>query len=124
MSIAANRRAPVALYFFLLAAPAGWFADRIITNDPAPIAHIQHRAEHAIMIGGILIERHRHVAAGVAEGCALGAVAGGIGGAVIGLATGGTALALLPTFVSIGCGLGAAAGATVAYPLDDYLLEM
>ena len=74
--------------------------------------------------GGIMIERHRHVAAGAIEGCVFGAVVGGVAGGAIALATGGAASPVVPGLVSIGCGFGAAGGAIVGYPLDDYLLQM
>jgi hypothetical protein len=128
MVSATNRFLPIALLSVLVAGPVGLLADQMIgANSPplsATLAQVDHRAEHAVMLGGILIERHRHEAAGALEGCTLGAIAGGITAVAIGIATGGAAFALVPSFVSIGCGIGAAGGVAVGYPLDDYLLDL
>ena len=84
------------------------------------IGEVQDRVEPTILVGGVVIERTRHMIAGGVLGCAVGAGAAltVAGGAAI--LTGGAAAIAMPTAASIGCGLGAPIGAAFGYPLDRY----
>ena len=84
------------------------------------IGEVQDRVEPAILVGGVVLERTRHMIAGGTLGCAAGAGVGLVvaGGAAI--LTGGAAAVAMPTAAAIGCGLGAPIGAAFGYPLDRY----
>ena len=122
----------VAVFVALLAGMAGRVADLVLFHNGSvaaatierAIGKVQDRVEPAIMIGGILLERTRHMIAGGTLGCAVGAglsatVAGGAA-----LLTGGVAGVAIPTAATIGCGLGAPIGAAFGYPLDGYNWEL
>jgi hypothetical protein len=122
----------VAISVALLLGTAGRIADLIFFHNGSVAAatvervvgKIQDRIEPAIMLGGILLERTRHMIAGGTLGCAAGAgvavtVAGGAA-----LLTGGAAGLAIPTAAAIGCGLGAPIGAAFGYPLDGYNWEL
>jgi hypothetical protein len=81
-------------------------------------------AEHAVYIGGILIEWHRHAIAGSTMGCALGAGIGATAAAGAGLLTGGAGFAALPYASAAGCSLGGMAGAALGSPHDDQGLDL
>ena len=77
------------------------------------------QAEQAIVVGGVLLYRHRHAVAGAAIGCVAGSVAATSTAIGAGLATGGTALAGAGPAAALGCGLGALGGAALGHPLDN-----
>jgi len=116
------------IFAVLLLGIAGRFADMVFFDNGAAavssverVVHkVQYRVEPAIMVGGIVLERTRHMVAGATLGCATGA---GIGVTVAGgaaLLTGGAAGLTIPTAVSIGCALGTTIGGAFGYPLDRY----
>jgi hypothetical protein len=116
------------VFAVLLLGIAGRFADMVFfDNAAAPFRSVerlvhkfQYRVEPAIMVGGIVLERTRHMVAGATLGCATGA---GIGVTLAGgaaLITGGAAGLTIPTAVSIGCALGTTIGGAFGYPLDRY----
>ena len=81
------------------------------------------RARQAIVVGGVVLYRHRHAVAGAAIGCLTGSMAAtalSLGG---GLATGGAALAGTAPAVALGCGLGAWGGGVLGQPLDEVYSE-
>jgi len=82
---------------------------------------IHDESEHAIYIGGILVERNRHTIVGGALGCVAGAAIGASGAAVVGLFTAGAGFAAIPVASAVGCGLVGLGGAAIGYPLDDYI---
>ncbi len=88
------------------------------------VASVETQSEHAIILGGILIERHRHFAAGSVLGCVIGAGLGAGLAAATGLVTGGAAFAALPTASTLGCAVFGSAGAVVGGPLDDYQMDL
>ena len=88
------------------------------------IGGVETNAEHAIIIGGILLERNRHLAVGGAMGCTLGAGFGAAAGAGLGLLTGGIGFVSVPAATAVGCGLFGAAGAALGSPLDDYQISL
>lgn len=105
----------------LLAVPApaeaGWseaLRDRLVAAGQDLIAG----AEKAIVVGGVLIYRHRHTIAGATLGCAAGSLAGTASTLGAAPATGGASLSAVAPVAALGCGLGAAAGAALGYPLD------
>jgi hypothetical protein len=75
--------------------------------------------ERAIVIGGVLLYRHRHMVAGAALGCVAGSVAGATTAAGAGLATAGASVTAIAPAAALGCGLGALTGAAIGRPLDD-----
>jgi hypothetical protein len=81
------------------------------------------QAERAIVVGGVLLYRHRHAVAGAAIGCVVGSVAATSTAIGAGLATGGAALAGAGPAAALGCGLGALGGAALGHPLDDVYEE-
>ena len=85
----------------------------------APQQALREKAEKAIVIGGVLLYRHRHAVAGAALGCVIGSMAGATTAAGAGLATAGASLAGVAPAVALGCGLGALGGAAVGQPLDN-----
>jgi hypothetical protein len=80
---------------------------------------LRAETEKAIVIGGVLLYRHRHAVAGAALGCVIGSMAGATTAAGAGLATAGGALAAVAPAAALGCGLGALSGAAVGQPLDN-----
>ncbi len=84
----------------------------------------QDGAEHAIYLGGIVLERNRHLVVGGTMGCAVGAAVGAGVATVAGVFSGGVGFALIPTASMIGCGLGGVAGGAVGRPLDDYASDL
>jgi len=104
------------------AAASHWLVPRVGPAFAARTLGEAHtRAEHAIFLGGIVLERHRHVIAGGLLGCAAGAAVGGGAAAVTGLFTAGVGFAAIPSASLVGCSLAGAGGAALGYPLDDYL---
>lgn len=107
--------------------PAASFAG---ANVPASgtishaLARAEDRAQHTIMIGGILLERHRHLAVGGTMGCGIGAGLGAGAGVALGLVTGGVGLAAVPVASAIGCSLAGFAGASLGAPLDNYQMDL
>jgi hypothetical protein len=88
------------------------------------VASAEAHAEHAIILGGILIERNRHLAAGSVIGCTIGAGFGAGLTTAAALVTGGVAFAALPTASVLGCAVFGAAGAVLGGPLDDYQMDL
>jgi hypothetical protein len=80
---------------------------------------LRAKTEKAIVIGGVLLYRHRHMVAGAALGCVIGSMAGATTAAGAGLATVGAALAGVAPAAALGCGLGALSGAAIGQPLDN-----
>ncbi len=80
-------------------------------------------ARRAIVIGGVVLYRHRHAVAGAAMGCVAGSMAATTLSLGAGLATGGAALAGTAPAAALGCGLGAVAGGVLGQPLDDVYVE-
>jgi hypothetical protein len=89
-----------------------------------PVIALEDRAQHAIIIGGIVLERNRHLAAGSVIGCTVGAGFGAGAAGVLALATGGAALAAIPTASVLGCAAFGAAGGIFGAPLDDYQMDL
>jgi hypothetical protein len=81
------------------------------------------QARRAIVIGGVVLYRHRHAVAGAAMGCVAGSMAATTLSLGAGLASGGAALAGTAPAAALGCGLGAIGGAALGQPLDDVYLE-
>lgn len=82
---------------------------------------IHDESEHAIYIGGILVERNRHTIVGGTLGCVAGAALGASGAALIGVVTAGAGFAAIPAASAAGCGVLGIGGAAIGYPLDDYI---
>jgi hypothetical protein len=80
-------------------------------------------ARQAIVIGGVVLYRHRHAVAGAAMGCVAGSLAATTLSLGAGLATGGAALAGTGPAAALGCGLGAVGGGVLGQPLDDVYVE-
>jgi hypothetical protein len=80
---------------------------------------LRETTEKAIVIGGVLLYRHRHALAGATLGCVAGSVAGATTAAGAGLATAGASITAVAPAAALGCGLGALAGAAIGQPLDD-----
>jgi hypothetical protein len=89
----------------------------------ATIEAARLQVEPALFIGGLLVSRSRHIIAGSIMGCTAGATVGGGAAAVASLATGGVALPSIPLAAGIGCLVGGATAAAIAYPLDSWALE-
>jgi hypothetical protein len=81
------------------------------------------QARQAIVIGGVVLYRHRHAVAGAALGCLAGSMAATTLSLGAGLATGGAALAGAAPAAALGCGLGALGGGVLGQPLDDVYVE-
>jgi hypothetical protein len=81
------------------------------------------QARRAIVIGGVVLYRHRHALAGAAMGCVAGSMAATTLSLGAGLASGGAALAGTAPAAALGCGLGALGGAALGQPLDDVYAE-
>jgi hypothetical protein len=123
-------RAGVLLAGLALALPAGraeaaW--SDVLQDGIAAAQTAQHtileRAEQAIVVGGVLLYRHRHAVAGAAIGCVAGSMAAATTALGAGLATGGAALAGTGPAAALGCGLGALGGAALGHPLDNVYEE-
>ena len=80
---------------------------------------LRERTEQAIVMGGVLLYRHRHAVAGAALGCVAGSVAATTTTLGAGLATGGASLTTAAPAAALGCGLGALGGAALGQRLDD-----
>jgi hypothetical protein len=76
------------------------------------------KAEQAIVVGGVLVYRHRHTIAGATLGCLAGATVGATSALGAGVATGGAAVAGAGPAAALGCGLGALGGAAMGRELD------
>ena len=119
-------RAGVLLAGLALALPAGraeaaW-SDLLQEGMAAAQAaqqRVLEQAEQAIVVGGVLLYRHRHAVAGAAIGCVAGSVAATTTALGAGLATGGAVLAGTGPAAALGCGLGALGGAALGHPLDN-----
>jgi hypothetical protein len=102
-------------------AEAAWsdvLEDGMAAARDAPQAFLD-KAEQAIVVGGVLLYRHRHAIAGAALGCVAGSLAATTTAFGAGLASGGAALAGTAPAAALGCGLGALGGAALGQPLDD-----
>ena len=84
---------------------------------------LREKTEKAIVIGGVLLHRHRHTVAGVAVGCVVGSAAAVTTAAGAGLVTGGVSLPSAAPAAALGCGLGALSGAAMGRRLDDVYVE-
>jgi hypothetical protein len=80
---------------------------------------LRAKTEKAIVVGGVLLYRHRHTVAGAAVGCMVGSMAAATTAAGAGLVTGGASLAAAAPAAALGCGLGALSGAAMGRELDD-----
>ena len=80
---------------------------------------LREKTEQAIVLGGVLLYRHRHAVAGAALGCIAGSVAATTTTLGAGLATGGASLTTTAPAAALGCGLGARGGAALGQRLDD-----
>ena len=80
---------------------------------------LREKAEQAIVMGGVLLYRHRHAVAGAALGCVAGSVAATTTTLGAGLATGGASLTTAAPAAALGCGLGALGGAALGQHLDN-----
>lgn len=79
---------------------------------------LAQKAEQAIVVGGVLVYRHRHAIAGATLGCVAGATVGATSALGAGVATGGAAVAGAGPAAALGCGLGALGGAAMGRELD------
>lgn len=93
---------------------------QVAQNVDAAAGRIQDRIEPVIVLGGIVVERSRHIIAGAVMGCAVGAGVGATAAVGLGLFTGGITLAGVPAASAVGCGIGGLGGASFGYPLDRY----
>ena len=91
----------------------GWKAARAAQQA------LQDTAEQAIVVGGVLLYRHRHAVAGAALGCVAGSMVATTTTLGAGLATGGAALTTTAPAAALGCGLGALGGAAIGQRLDN-----
>ena len=73
----------------------------------------------AIVSGGVLRYRHRHMVAAAALGCVAGSLAGATTAAGAALATAGASVSAMAPAAALGCGLGALTGAAIGRPLDN-----
>jgi hypothetical protein len=80
---------------------------------------LRDKAEQAIVIGGVLLYRHRHAVAGAALGCVAGSVAATTTTFGAALASGGASLTATAPAAALGCGLGALGGAAMGQRLDS-----
>jgi len=88
------------------------------------VAAFDTEAEHTIIIGGIILERNRHLAVGSAIGCSIGASLGAGAGAALGLVTAGIGFAAVPAASAVGCGALGVAGAAFGSTLDAYQMDL
>ena len=84
---------------------------------------LREKAEQAIVVGGVLLYRHRHAVAGAALGCVAGSMIATTTTLGAGLATGGASLTTTAPAAAVGCGLGALGGAAIGQQLDDVYVE-
>ena len=84
---------------------------------------LREKTEQAIVLGGVLLVRHRHAVAGAALGCVAGSRAATPTALGAGLATGGASLTTTAPAAAIGCGLGALSGAAIGQRLDNVYQE-
>jgi hypothetical protein len=116
-----------ALLIALCCAVTGnWVAHRIhkqpgITVAERGFGKIHDGAEHAIFLGGIVLERNRHAIAGGTLGCATGAALGAGAATAAGFFTAGAGFAAIPSASIAGCALAGLGGVVMGYPLDDYV---
>jgi len=111
-----------ALAWFAVPQPAaaGWVDDlRAGVDALAAQRGWREKTETAIVLGGVLLYRHRHAIAGATIGCAMGSVAAATAAASAGLVTGGASLSAAGPAAALGCGLGALSGARVGSDLDN-----
>jgi hypothetical protein len=99
-----------------------------VLQDGLAAAHaaqqtLRQKAEQAIVVGGVLLYRHRHAVAGAALGCVAGSVIATTTTLGAGLATGGASLTTTAPGAAVGCGLGALGGAAIGQQLDDVYQE-
>jgi hypothetical protein len=80
---------------------------------------LREKTEQAIVLGGVLLYRHRHAVAGAALGCVAGSLAATTTTLGAGLATGGASLTTTAPAAALGCGLGALGGAALGQQLDN-----
>ncbi len=80
-------------------------------------------ARRAIVVGGVVLYRHRHAVAGAAMGCLAGSIAATTLSLGAALASGGAALAGTAPAAALGCGLGAWGGGVLGQPLDQVYVE-
>ena len=80
---------------------------------------LREKTEQAIVMGGVLLYRHRHAVAGAALGCVAGSLAATTTTLGAGLATGGASLTTTAPAAALGCGLGALGGAAIGHRLDN-----
>lgn len=95
----------------------GWEAARAAQQT------LQAKAEQAIVVGGVLLYRHRHAVAGAALGCVAGSMVATTTTLSAGLATGGASLTTTAPAAALGCGLGALGGAAIGQRLDNVYEE-
>jgi hypothetical protein len=76
-------------------------------------------AEHAIVVGGVLVYRNRHAIAGAVLGCAAGSALATTPTVVLALPTAGTSLGAAPAAAAAGCGVGGISGAMLGYRIDN-----
>jgi hypothetical protein len=76
-------------------------------------------AEHAIVIGGVVVYRNRHAIAGAVLGCAVGSAAAATPTLALALPTAGGSLAAAPTAAAVGCGIGGVGGAVLGHAIDQ-----
>ncbi|HEX2478859.1 MAG TPA: hypothetical protein VHK45_06230 [Geminicoccaceae bacterium] len=95
----------------------GWDAARAAQQT------LQAKAEQAIVVGGVLLYRHRHAVAGAALGCVAGSMVATTTTLSAGLATGGAALTTAAPAAALGCGLGALGGVAIGQRLDNVYEE-
>ena len=84
---------------------------------------LREKAEQAIVVGVVLLYRHRHAVAGAALGCVAGSMVATTTTLGAGLATGGASLTTTAPAAAVGCGLGALGGAAIGQQLDDVYVE-
>jgi hypothetical protein len=80
---------------------------------------LREQAEQAIVMGGVLLYRHRHTVAGAVLGCVAGSLVATTTTLGAGLVTGGASLMATAPGAALGCGLGAVGGAVIGAPLDS-----
>jgi hypothetical protein len=95
----------------------GWDAARVAQQT------LQAKAEQAIVVGGVLLYRHRHAVAGAALGCVAGSMIATTTTLSAGLATGGASLTTTAPAAALGCGLGALGGVAIGQRLDNVYEE-
>ena len=84
---------------------------------------LRDKTEQAIVVGGVLLYRHRHAVAGAVLGCVAGSMIATTTTLSAGLATGGAALTTTAPAAAVGCGLGALGGAAIGQRLDNVYEE-